>query len=72
MSDLVKRLKKMRAAGFTDAGDAILALEAQAAEIERLRAWVEEALSYVGCDAWSPSLRREGVALLGDAAKEKT
>ena len=33
-------------------------------EIERLRAWVEEAVSYVGCETWSPSLKEEGEALL--------
>ena len=39
--------------------------EASAAERERWRAWVEEAVNYVGCETWSPSLREEGERLLG-------
>lgn len=31
---------------------------------KELLAWIEEALSYVGCSAWSPSLLREGKRLL--------
>ena len=38
--------------------------QAVAAERERWRAWVEEAVSYVGCATWSPSLKDEGDALL--------
>lgn len=33
-------------------------------ENERLRSWIDEALSYVGCTTWSPSLEAEGRALL--------
>jgi hypothetical protein len=38
---------------------------AVATERERWRAWVEEAVSYVGCETWSPSLKEEGERLLG-------
>ncbi|MCL4695471.1 MAG: hypothetical protein KJ023_00190 [Burkholderiaceae bacterium] len=38
---------------------------AAAAERERWRTWVEEAVSYVGCETWSPSLKEEGERLLG-------
>lgn len=30
----------------------------------QLGLWIEEALSYVGCTTWSPSLQEEGVKLL--------
>ena len=35
--------------------------------------WIEEALSYVGSDSWSPSLHREGVVLLASlkASRDK-
>ena len=36
-----------------------------AAERKRWREWVEEAVSYVGCETWSPSLKEEGKRLLG-------
>ena len=38
-------------------------------ENERLRAWIDEALSYVGCPTWSPSLEEEGRALLTPTPK---
>lgn len=34
------------------------------ADRERCRAWIEEAVNYVGCATWSPSLKEEGDALL--------
>jgi hypothetical protein len=37
-----------------------------AEKVKRLRAWAEEAVSYVGCETWSPSLKEEGEALLLD------
>lgn len=36
-----------------------------AAERDRWRSWVEEAVNYVGCETWSPSLKEEGERLLG-------
>lgn len=53
----ITMLKAMSAA--LQAGD-----RSAAAERERWRAWVEEAVSYVGCETWSPSLKEEGEALL--------
>lgn len=44
---------------------------AAADEIERLREWVEEALSYVGCPSWSPSLEEEGKAILANVPNEQ-
>ena len=38
--------------------------DALRAEVEALRAWVEEAVNYVGCETWSPSLEAEGKVLL--------
>ena len=35
------------------------------AQCERWRAWAEEAVNYVGCETWSPSLKEEGERLLG-------
>ena len=32
--------------------------------IPDVREWIEEALSYVGCESWSPSIYRDGVDLL--------
>lgn len=36
-----------------------------AAERDRWRSWVDEAVNYVGCETWSPSLKEEGERLLG-------
>jgi hypothetical protein len=41
---------------------------ASMAEIAGLLAWVEEAVNYVGCETWSPSLKAEGEALLREDA----
>lgn len=39
-------------------------IERVISERDKLRAWAEEAVSYVGCETWSPSLKDEGEALL--------
>jgi len=39
-------------------------IERVIAERDKLRAWAEEAVGYVGCETWSPSLKEEGEALL--------
>lgn len=38
---------------------------------EEVREWISEALSYVGCQAWSPSMVREGKRLLDRLAAPK-
>ena len=39
-------------------------IERVISERDNLRAWAEEAVNYVGCETWSPSLKEEGEALL--------
>lgn len=51
--------------GLRDARETeIRELNAALDEVKRLRGWVEEAISYVGCPTWSPSLEAEGRKLL--------